>query len=217
MRVFKNWLSSTAQFAWINWYSLFLIEGEIDQQEEGMHLDTAAVHRMLMGQLKRLEVLEWLASTTLSTMPLKTERSNLADSFTSQATNNDSPNSKKREDTKTVTVLEGLAAHKARRPAHWKTVELDRPDDLVAILRDAAPADVLLIDCMTLWLTSLVDAYDAWEDEGTVAPRSTPSWRACSRRGARRRLRWSAPPTRSARASSRRPHRAGTFATSSAR
>lgn len=97
---------------------LAFIEGEIDQQEEGMKLDTAAVHRMLMAMVKRLEILEWLARTEISIMPLKTERPNISDSFSSQTANNDSPNSKKREDTKTVTVLEGTLNHLLGLVAH---------------------------------------------------------------------------------------------------
>jgi len=43
-------------------------------------------------------------------------------------------------------------------------VELTDPSELAPLLTKAQPDDVLLVDCMTLWLTSLVDAHDAWED-----------------------------------------------------
>lgn len=116
---------------------LAFIEGEIDQAEEGMRLDTAAVHRMLMAQLKRLEVLEWLSSTTLSIVPMKTERANLSDSFTSAVTANDSPNTKKREDTKTVTVLEGTLNHLFGLLAHSGIAAPQLLTDL--LLRVCAP------------------------------------------------------------------------------
>ncbi|MFL6237979.1 MAG: bifunctional adenosylcobinamide kinase/adenosylcobinamide-phosphate guanylyltransferase [Actinomycetes bacterium] len=46
-----------------------------------------------------------------------------------------------------------LAAHRARRPEHWRTVETT---DLVSVLRtESGP---LLIDCLTLWLAHLVDS-----------------------------------------------------------
>ncbi|MDX6287885.1 MAG: adenosylcobinamide kinase / adenosylcobinamide-phosphate guanylyltransferase [Frankiales bacterium] len=45
-----------------------------------------------------------------------------------------------------------IEKHRARRPAHWRTVETH---DLVAVLSQPGP---LLIDCITLWIAALVDA-----------------------------------------------------------
>ena len=62
-----------------------------------------------------------------------------------------------------------IAAHRSRRPATWTTVETADP---VPTLRDAAPGTVVLVDCLTLWLTATMDAHDAWrrcEDGDTAA------------------------------------------------
>ncbi len=49
--------------------------------------------------------------------------------------------------------------HRDRRPSHWETVETL---DLVSLLRDDGSA--LLVDCLTLWLTRVMDRHDAWDD-----------------------------------------------------
>jgi adenosylcobinamide kinase/adenosylcobinamide-phosphate guanylyltransferase len=50
--------------------------------------------------------------------------------------------------------------HRADRPAHWRTEETL---DLTGLL--AAPGGPLLVDCLTLWLTRVMDRHDAWDDE----------------------------------------------------
>jgi adenosylcobinamide kinase / adenosylcobinamide-phosphate guanylyltransferase len=55
---------------------------------------------------------------------------------------------------------ERVRRHRDRRPAHWRTVETL---DLVGLLGDEG--DALLIDCLTLWLTRVMDRHDAWDDE----------------------------------------------------
>ncbi len=77
--------------------------------------------------------------------------------------------------------------HRQRRPAGWSTVETV---DLVALLE--APGGPLLVDCLTLWLTRVMDAHDAWDDRawassGAKAVRAevdalVEAWRATSRR-----------------------------------
>lgn len=50
---------------------------------------------------------------------------------------------------------ERIAHHRTSRPAHWLTVE----EPLLlgdAILRHAGPGSVVLVDCLTLWLTNLI-------------------------------------------------------------
>jgi adenosylcobinamide kinase / adenosylcobinamide-phosphate guanylyltransferase len=48
-----------------------------------------------------------------------------------------------------------IAAHRARRDAGWQTVEA--PHDLADAL-DAAPAGAaMLVDCLTLWLSNLIE------------------------------------------------------------
>ncbi|KAB8042921.1 bifunctional adenosylcobinamide kinase/adenosylcobinamide-phosphate guanylyltransferase [Janthinobacterium aquaticum] len=48
-----------------------------------------------------------------------------------------------------------IAHHRAQRPASWPTVE--EPLQLGAVLRaHAAPGRLLLVDCLTLWLSNLM-------------------------------------------------------------
>lgn len=48
-----------------------------------------------------------------------------------------------------------IAHHRARRPAHWRTVE--EPLRLAAVLQAEAAAErCLIVDCLTLWLTNLL-------------------------------------------------------------
>lgn len=52
-------------------------------------------------------------------------------------------------------MAERIAAHRARRDAGWRTVEA--PHDLADALQ-AAPADAaVLVDCLTLWLSNLLE------------------------------------------------------------
>jgi len=56
--------------------------------------------------------------------------------------------------------LERVARHRSMRPATWETVEtLD-----VAGLLDATGGP-LLVDCLTLWLTRVMDDEGCWEDD----------------------------------------------------
>ncbi len=46
-----------------------------------------------------------------------------------------------------------ITHHRSSRPAEWTTIE--EPLDLVSALQQAAPhADILLLDCITLWLSN---------------------------------------------------------------
>ena len=60
----------------------------------------------------------------------------------------------------TATIGDGemaqrIAHHRERRPAHWRTVE--EPLHLADALRsEAAPGRLLLVDCLTLWLSNLL-------------------------------------------------------------
>jgi adenosylcobinamide kinase/adenosylcobinamide-phosphate guanylyltransferase len=52
-----------------------------------------------------------------------------------------------------------IAAHRARRPRHWQTVE--EPLALCAMLRQVcAPGRCVLVECLTLWLGNLLWAED---------------------------------------------------------
>jgi adenosylcobinamide kinase/adenosylcobinamide-phosphate guanylyltransferase len=57
-----------------------------------------------------------------------------------------------------------IAAHRARRGAPWHTIE--EPLDLARGLQDAcAPERIVVVDCLTLWLTNLMVAGRAVEAE----------------------------------------------------
>ncbi len=52
-------------------------------------------------------------------------------------------------------MAERIARHKASRPSTWRTIE--EPLELASALQsEATAADVVLIDCMTLWLNNLM-------------------------------------------------------------
>ena len=55
--------------------------------------------------------------------------------------------------------VERIAAHRARRPVHWATVETIDPTQA---LGEAAAMDTLIIECVGTWLTAQLDAVDAW-------------------------------------------------------
>lgn len=54
---------------------------------------------------------------------------------------------------------ERIRAHQQRRPDHWTTVETV---EVAEVLGAAAPGDCVLIDCLTLWLTRVMDEAGAW-------------------------------------------------------
>lgn len=61
---------------------------------------------------------------------------------------------------------ERLALHRARRPAHWTTVETI---DLAAELRREDPTP-MLVDCLGVWLTRLLDD-GCWDRDATALAR----------------------------------------------
>lgn len=82
---------------------------------------------------------------------------------------------------------ERVRLHRQRRPEVWATVETL---DLVPLLQaDGGP---LLIDCLTLWLTRIMDRHDAWDDGAwadgaadavhTEVAALTDAWRGSARR-----------------------------------
>lgn len=54
---------------------------------------------------------------------------------------------------------ERVRRHRERRPAAWETVETT---DVAAVLRAATRP--VLVDCLTLWLTAMMDEAGAWDD-----------------------------------------------------
>jgi adenosylcobinamide kinase/adenosylcobinamide-phosphate guanylyltransferase len=56
-----------------------------------------------------------------------------------------------------------IAAHVARRPASWRTIEAADPAELASLLRAATPADApILVDDVATWLTNALDDTGAW-------------------------------------------------------
>jgi adenosylcobinamide kinase/adenosylcobinamide-phosphate guanylyltransferase len=53
---------------------------------------------------------------------------------------------------------ERVAAHRARRPAAWTTVETTAPSDLLR-------RGTVLVDSITTWVTALMDETGVWTDE----------------------------------------------------
>lgn len=53
-----------------------------------------------------------------------------------------------------------IAEHRARRPPGWGVHETV---DVAHVLAGAPPGALVLVDCLTLWVTTLVDLADAWE------------------------------------------------------
>ncbi|NED95568.1 nicotinate-nucleotide--dimethylbenzimidazole phosphoribosyltransferase [Phytoactinopolyspora alkaliphila] len=58
---------------------------------------------------------------------------------------------------------ERVRRHRARRPASWRTLE---ETDVAAVLRTAE--GTLVVDCLSLWLTAVLDGTGAWEDAGAL-------------------------------------------------
>ena len=58
-----------------------------------------------------------------------------------------------------------IAAHRARRPAHWQTVEAPFRPGRAVRAHDAA-GRVLIIDCLTLWLTNWLALADGDPEHG---------------------------------------------------
>jgi len=63
-----------------------------------------------------------------------------------------------------------VAAHRAARGAGWRTVE--EPRDIARALREVSPAEAVLIDCATLWLTNVMLADPAPSDAALVTAMS---------------------------------------------
>jgi adenosylcobinamide kinase/adenosylcobinamide-phosphate guanylyltransferase len=57
-----------------------------------------------------------------------------------------------------------VALHQARRPAQWTTLETT---ELASLVR--AAQHPVLIDCLSTWLTRLIDDIDGWQDPEKAA------------------------------------------------
>ena len=77
--------------------------------------------------------------------------------------------------------------HRERRPGGWTTLETL---DLAPLL--ASPGGPLLVDCLTLWLTRVLDRHDAWDEAAWAdgaeravldeVDRLVEAWRSTTRR-----------------------------------
>lgn len=65
--------------------------------------------------------------------------------------------------------LERVRAHRERRPDNWTTIETL---DLASVLSSGDEASVL-VDCLSVWLSRVLDEADAWQK----CERSDDSWR----------------------------------------
>lgn len=79
---------------------------------------------------------------------------------------------------------ERVARHRERRPASWRTEETL---DLTGLL--GAEGGPLLVDCLTLWLTRILDRHRAWDDPAAAESRVlgeidtlVTAWRGTARR-----------------------------------
>jgi adenosylcobinamide kinase / adenosylcobinamide-phosphate guanylyltransferase len=52
-----------------------------------------------------------------------------------------------------------IVDHRARRPAHWSTIE---SSDVAGVLGSVSGA--IMIDCLGTWLTAVIDRLDSWEE-----------------------------------------------------
>jgi adenosylcobinamide kinase/adenosylcobinamide-phosphate guanylyltransferase len=59
-----------------------------------------------------------------------------------------------------------VAAHRARRPSWWRTVE---STDLAGVLREAREA--VLVDSVTTWLAAVMDQCGAWDGSAAAGAR----------------------------------------------
>jgi adenosyl cobinamide kinase/adenosyl cobinamide phosphate guanylyltransferase len=59
-----------------------------------------------------------------------------------------------------VEMADRIRVHREQRPATWTTV--DAPIDLLGAIREVAPEEFLVVDCLTLWVSNLLG-------EGVVA------------------------------------------------
>ncbi len=59
---------------------------------------------------------------------------------------------------------ERISLHRARRPANWSTKETAELADVIR-----AADHPVLIDCLSTWLTQLIDDIDAWGDRARAA------------------------------------------------
>ncbi len=72
-----------------------------------------------------------------------------------------------------------VESHRRRRPGHWTTRETT---DVAGVLASASPGEVVLVDCLTLWLTRVMDDAGAWDGDLALVDKQVDqlldAWRA---------------------------------------
>lgn len=54
--------------------------------------------------------------------------------------------------------MEGrIERHRSERPSYWKTIE--EPVNLLKALKDASDSPCIIIDCLTMWVSNLLERY----------------------------------------------------------
>jgi adenosylcobinamide kinase / adenosylcobinamide-phosphate guanylyltransferase len=66
-----------------------------------------------------------------------------------------------------------IAVHQSRRPAHWTTIETTDLADLLAVREADEPP--LLIDCLTLWLSAVMERVGLWVSDNADARAAEPA------------------------------------------
>lgn len=71
-----------------------------------------------------------------------------------------------------------IEVHRRRRPPEWRVIE--EPVELARAVEVVEPGEGVIIDCLTLWVTNLLDHADpvveADRVAGMLADRSGPGW-----------------------------------------
>lgn len=76
-------------------------------------------------------------------------------------------------------MTERIAAHRRARPPEWTTVE--EPLDLDGAFTTASPADLVIVDCLTLWTANLMEQ---GVDDGEVLARAQTAAETAAARSA---------------------------------
>lgn len=64
-------------------------------------------------------------------------------------------------------MAQRISLHRASRPVSWSTVEA--PLEVVAAINAAGPADFVIVDCLTLWVSNLLGAGNTPQQIGGLA------------------------------------------------
>ncbi|HEY8489423.1 MAG TPA: bifunctional adenosylcobinamide kinase/adenosylcobinamide-phosphate guanylyltransferase [Dehalococcoidia bacterium] len=83
-------------------------------------------------------------------------------------------------------MADRIRRHRERRPPSWRTLEAPRA--VVAALAAAPPADVVLLDCLSLWVSNLLLERVPWE--GEIPPAEASAAAAAVEAGVRGLLAW---------------------------